>query len=71
MPLKFSLPMFNRSGDARATDPVCDMKVDMRKPPGGTFDLDGETYYFCALGCNRAFRREPQAYLSGEKKIEM
>ena len=71
MPLKFSLPMFNRSGDDRATDPVCDMKVDARKPPGGSFDHEGATYYFCAPGCNRAFQREPQAYLSGEKKVEM
>lgn len=54
-----------------ATDPVCDMKVDMAKPNGGTFDHDGHTYYFCGPGCNRAFQKEPEAYLSGEKKIEM
>ena len=65
------LPMFNRSGSARATDPVCDMQVDIRKPPGGTHDYDGETYYFCAPGCRVAFSKEPQAYLSGEKKIRM
>ena len=65
------LPMFNRSGSARATDPVCDMQVDIRKPPGGTHDYDGETYYFCAPGCRIAFSKEPEAYLSGEKKIRM
>ena len=65
------LPLFNRSGSARATDPVCDMQVDIRKPPGGTHDHDGETYYFCAPGCRIAFSKEPDAYLSGEKKISM
>ena len=65
------LPLFNRSGSARATDPVCDMQVDIRKPPGGTHDYDGETYYFCAPGCRIAFSKDPEAYLSGEKKIRM
>ena len=65
------LPLFNRSGSDRATDPVCDMRVDVRKPPGGRYDHDGERYYFCGPGCNRAFQKEPEAYLSGEKKISM
>ena len=62
--------LFNRSPDL-ATDPVCDMQVNMKKPNGGTYDYDGATYYFCGPGCNRAFQKEPDAYLSGEKKIEM
>lgn len=62
--------LFNRGSDT-AIDPVCDMEVDMRKPSGGTYDYNGATYYFCGQGCNRAFQKEPQAYLSGEKKIEM
>lgn len=65
------LPLFNRSGSDRATDPVCDMQVDIRKPPGGTHNHDRETYYFCGPGCRVAFSKEPQAYLSGEKKIRM
>ena len=62
--------LFNRSPDT-ANDPVCNMQVDMKKPNGGTYDYDGARYYFCAPGCNRAFQKEPEAYLSGEKKIEM
>lgn len=62
--------LFNRSPDL-ATDPVCDMQVDMKKPNGGTHDYNGVTYYFCGPGCNRAFQKEPEAFLSGEKKIEM
>ena len=65
------LRLFNRSGSDRATDPVCDMQVDVRNPPGGTFEYSGETYYFCGPGCNRAFQKDPNAYLSGEKKVQM
>ncbi len=62
--------LFNRGADT-ATDPVCDMEVDMKKPNGGSYDYNDTTYYFCAPGCNRAFQKEPQAYLSGEKKVQM
>ena len=62
--------LFNRNPEL-ATDPVCDMQVDMKKPNGGTYDYVGATYYFCGPGCNRAFQKEPEAFLSGEKKIEM
>ena len=65
------LRLFNRSGNNRATDPVCDMQVDIRKPPGGTFEYQGDTYFFCGPGCNRAFQKDPDAYLSGAKKVEM
>jgi YHS domain-containing protein len=47
------------------------MDVDKSKPNGGTFVYQEETYYFCGPGCNRAFEKEPDAYLSGEKKIDM
>ncbi|MDA1189021.1 MAG: YHS domain-containing protein [Chloroflexi bacterium] len=66
--MRFSL--FKKSGP-KATDPVCHMKVDMEKPPGGSHEHEGQTYYFCGPGCKRAFEKEPQAYLSGEKKVDM
>jgi YHS domain-containing protein len=47
------------------------MEVDMESPPGGSWDHDGITYYFCGPGCNRAFQKEPQAYLSGDKRLDM
>jgi Cu+-exporting ATPase len=54
-----------------AEDPVCHMEVDKKKPNGGTHDHNGETYYFCGPGCRVAFTKEPDSYLSGEKKMDM
>ena len=54
-----------------ATDPVCNMDVDTKRPPGGSFEYEGKTYYFCGPGCNRAFQKDPEGYLSGQKRSEM
>ena len=54
-----------------AEDPVCHMQVDIKNPAGGTYAHGGTTYYFCAPGCRVAFSKEPDAYLSGEKGLEM
>ena len=64
------IPLFRKSGPT-AIDPVCHMEVDMSRPPGGTWEHEGQTYYFCGPGCKRAFQKEPPAYLSGEKTLEM
>ena len=65
------IPLFGKKEGSTVVDPVCNMDVDMSNPSGGTWEYEGETYYFCGPGCNRAFQKEPQAYLSGEKKMEM
>ena len=52
-------------------DPVCHMRVDVKNPPGGTHEHGRQTYYFCGAGCRVAFSKEPDAYLSGEKRMEM
>lgn len=54
-----------------AEDPVCHMQVDTKKAPGGTFEHKGTTYYFCGPGCRVAFSKDPEAYLTGKKKIQM
>lgn len=54
-----------------AEDPVCHMMVSPSKPPGGSYEHEGTTYYFCGPGCRVAFSREPAAYLSGEKRMDM
>ena len=65
------IPLFGRKQMDSARDPVCHMDVDINDPMGGTWRHDSETYYFCGPGCNKAFQKEPNAYLSGDKKIDM
>ena len=51
-----------------AEDPVCHMMVSPSKPPGGSFEHEGTTYYFCGPGCRVAFSKEPQAYSERRKE---
>ena len=64
------IPLLSRRGPT-AVDPVCQMNVDTARPPGGTWEHGETTYYFCGPGCNRAFQKDPDAYLSGDKGIDM
>jgi YHS domain-containing protein len=48
-----------------ATDPVCGMQVDPQTARH-TSEYDGQTYYFCAPGCKRAFDADPQQYLKAD-----
>jgi Cu+-exporting ATPase len=63
--------LFKKRAVGTAKDPVCHMDVGTENPPGGTWQHEGHTYYFCGPGCNRAFQKEPEAYLSGEKGLAM
>lgn len=49
-----------------AIDPVCKMQVDEKTAPSKS-EYKGETYYFCAVGCKKAFDKEPEKYLSDMK----
>ncbi|MGD9893990.1 MAG: YHS domain-containing protein [Dehalococcoidia bacterium] len=53
-----------------ATDPVCGMQVDPQTAQHKA-DYEGQTYYFCAPGCKRAFEAEPQKYLDPNYKPSM
>ncbi len=46
-----------------AKDPVCGMDVD-EATAKQTSQYQGQTYYFCAPGCKKAFEADPQKYLS-------
>ena len=46
-----------------AKDLVCGMDVDEKKA-AATSEYKGQKYYFCALGCKKAFDAEPEKYLS-------
>ena len=65
------IPFLSKSSDEEASDPVCGMKIDVAKSGGGMYEYKGTKYYFCGPGCNRAFQKDPESYLSGEKKMSM
>jgi len=50
-----------------AIDPVCKMQVDEKKA-AATSEYQGNKYYFCALGCKKAFDHDPEKYLGKKKK---
>ncbi len=45
-----------------ARDPVCGMDVD-EQTAAATAEYQGKTYYFCAVGCKKAFEKEPEKYV--------
>jgi YHS domain-containing protein len=47
-----------------AKDPVCGMDVD-ESSAEHKFDYRGTTYYFCAAGCQKAFERDPEKFVTG------
>ena len=50
-----------------AVDPVCKMTVEPAKAAAQS-SYQGQTYYFCAVGCKAAFDREPDKYLGGGQR---
>ena len=43
-------------------DPICGMDVTPESAAGKS-EYDGNTYYFCSLGCKDSFDRQPERYL--------
>ena len=48
--------------ETMAVDPVCKMTVEPAKAAAQS-TYQGQTYYFCAVGCKQTFDRDPQQYL--------
>ncbi len=46
-----------------AIDPVCKMEVEEDKAVA-TSEYQGKTYYFCAMGCKKAFDQDSEIYLA-------
>jgi Cu+-exporting ATPase len=46
-------------------DPVCGMTVDPAKA-AGSFEHEGQTYYFCSRGCLSKFQESPDTYLRAD-----
>jgi P-type Cu+ transporter len=56
-------PTDNRSDPQHARDPVCGMTIDPKKA-AGSFEYQGETYYFCSTHCLQRFRDDPERFLN-------
>jgi Cu+-exporting ATPase len=63
-PTKIEEPVIVKQGEEgiMATDPVCHMEVDEKKA-AATSEYRGKKYYFCAVGCKKAFDKNPDKYL--------
>ncbi len=42
-------------------DPICGMDVTPETAAGKS-EYQGQTYYFCSLGCKKSFDKEPEKY---------
>jgi len=63
-PARFEV--IKEGGVTMAIDPVCKMDVDEKKA-AATSDYKGKKYYFCAVGCKKAFDSNPEKYLAEKK----
>lgn len=48
-------------------DPVCDMDVTP-ETAAGTSEYNGQTHYFCSLGCKKSFDKNPEKYLNKDEQ---
>ncbi|HEY32776.1 MAG TPA: heavy metal translocating P-type ATPase [Dehalococcoidia bacterium] len=66
-PVRFETlePDTDKGGVAMAIDPVCHMEVE-ESTAAATSEYKGKTYYFCAVGCKKAFDQDPEKYLAAE-----
>ncbi len=42
-------------------DPICGMMVDPQQA-AGSFEYEGQTYFFCSAGCLEKFRADPERF---------
>jgi Cu+-exporting ATPase len=52
------------AAEAAVLDPVCGMTIHPQDA-AGSFECQGETYYFCNLSCLEKFRAGPEQFLKG------
>src|SRR5581483_6860439 len=48
----------------QATDPVCGMTVN-KQTAAGSFEYQGQTYFFCSAHCLEKFRADPERFITG------
>jgi len=54
-------------GNDQGVDPVCGMTVDKRTA-AGSFEHDGERYFFCSAHCLDAFRKDPARFVNRSRQ---
>jgi YHS domain-containing protein len=47
----------------KVSDPVCGMEITLGDPDALVSTYKGQSYYFCAQCCVRAFEKNPKRYL--------
>jgi len=47
----------------KVMDPVCGMEITREDPETMVSTYKGQSYYFCAQCCVRAFQKNPERYL--------
>jgi len=47
---------------ATVTDVVCGMQIDPAQA-AGTNEYQGQTYYFCSMGCKLQFDKDPGSFV--------
>jgi Cu+-exporting ATPase len=57
----------NVSGEVQALDPVCGMTVNPASA-AGSYEYEGQTYYFCSAHCLDKFREDPNRFLKKAKE---
>jgi P-type Cu+ transporter len=55
------------SSEQKAVDPVCKMQLG-REQIRESLVLDGQSYYFCSVGCRAEFQRHPEDYVKRSAK---
>jgi Cu+-exporting ATPase len=50
-------------------DPVCHMDIDPATAAGKS-EYQGQTYYFCSLGCKKSFDKDPEKYVGKTNEHE-
>src|SRR5712691_6894886 len=64
-----SVPGTTERASEPAIDPVCGMRVD-KQSAAGSFEHDGERYFFCSAHCQEVFRKGPARFLNRSQQPE-
>jgi Cu+-exporting ATPase len=57
----------DKAANTAAIDPVCGMSVNPATA-AGSFEYEGETYFFCSTHCLESFRKDPLLFLSHDQR---